>query len=134
VEVRGDIMIAYIYIKKSQMIIAKIDNIEYINDKDNEIRGDSTIKYGDSQDYIILQNDTTNKNVEDTIILEGLEDCRDYFLKGKDIWYQEQIKKSSETISTQNDTIENLDSLLKTTNETVQGFMDFYFQENPSQA
>jgi hypothetical protein len=134
VEVRGDIMIAYIYIKKSQMIIAKIDNIEYINDKDNEIRGDSTIKFGESQDYIILQGDTVSKNIGDTIMLDDLEDCRDYFLKGKDIWYQEQIKKASETISTQNDTIENLDSLLKTTNETVQGFMDFYFQQNPNQA
>jgi hypothetical protein len=67
-------------------------------------------------------------------MLDDLEDCRDYFLKGKEYWYQEQIKKANGTIATQNDTIENLDSLLKTTNETVQGFMDFYFQQNPDQA
>jgi hypothetical protein len=116
------------------MIIAKVDNIEYISDNDKEIRGDSILKYGDSQDYICLEFDSINKSVGDTIDIRRLEDARTYFTFSPDYWYQEKIKKHEEIISTQNNVIENLDVLLKTTNETVQGFMDFYFQENPSQA
>jgi len=92
-------MIVYIYFKDSFKIIQKIDNITSIDDSNKKIQGDSIIIFGDSQEYIILESDTITLNIGDTIDISNLTDARDYFIKGKEIWYQEQIKKSNETIS-----------------------------------
>ena len=102
-------MISYVYFKESKIIITKIDNIEFISVSDKQIKGDSEIRYGDSQDYIILQEDSINLNKNDTIDLTGLVDCRNYFIN-KDAWYQEQIKSANDTISSQQTTIEDLNS------------------------
>lgn len=124
-------MIAYVFFKESKIIICKIDNVEYISDKDKEIRGEdnngdsSYIVFGNSQDYIILESDIINKNIGDVIDLTGLIDARDYFLKGKDYWYQEQIKKHEEIIQTQKKTIEGLNNDMNT---ALLGIADVYEQ------
>lgn len=111
-------MIAYIYYKDSKIISCKIDNIEYINDSDKEIKGQlSSIKYGDGQDYICLENDTINLNVGNVINLDGLVDSRDYFVKGKDYWYQEQIKQHQQIIN-------NLQNNLKSNQSTINSLTD----------
>ena len=91
-------MITYVYFKESKIIIAKIDNIEYISDNEKEIRGNSTIKYGGSQDYICLETDSINLNIGDIISLDGLIDHRTYFTKGKEVWLQEKLQKANEKI------------------------------------
>lgn len=88
-------MIAYIYFKESKMIICKIDNVTNIDINGKEINGDSSIRFGDSQDFIILQSDNINKNIGDTIDLTGIEDERDYFLKGKEMWLQEKLDNAN---------------------------------------
>lgn len=103
-------MIAYIFFKESKMIICKINNVTSIDINGKEINGDSTIRFGDSQDFIVLQSDTINKNIGDTINLANLEDCRDFFIKGKDAWYLEQLKKQFNTITEQQNKISNLSS------------------------
>jgi hypothetical protein len=128
-------LICYVYFKESKIINCWIDNIEYISDNDKEIKSSTnSIKYGDSQDYIILESDIINKNIGDVIDLSNIEDARDFFIKGKDYWYQKQIKQHEEIIQNQSGTILNLNTLLKTTNETIEGFMNFYFEQTPDQA
>lgn len=101
-------MIAYIFFKESKIIIAKIDNIEYISDNDKEIRGsENSIKYGDSQDYICLETDSINLNVGDMIDNSNLIDEREYFFN-KEQWYQKQIKKANESIKSQQTTTNEL--------------------------
>lgn len=103
-------MIAYIYIKESKMIICKIDNVTNIDINGREINGDNIIRFGESQDFVILQSDTINKNIGDIIDLAGIEDCRDYFILGKDTWYLNQLKKQFNTITEQQNKISDLSS------------------------
>lgn len=117
-------MIGYIYFKELKIIIAKIDNVTHVSDVDKEIKNDSDIvKFGDSQNYIILENDTINLNVGDTIDLTGLEDTRDYFLIGKDYWYQEQIKKANEKNNALQETVNNLNQLTDMYGDTIDSIM-----------
>jgi hypothetical protein len=119
-------VIAYVYFKGSNIINCKINNVEYISDNDKEIRGNTnSIKYGDSQDYIILESDIINKNIGDVIDLNNIEDARDFFLKGKDYWYQEQIKKHEEIIQSQKRTIDGLNNDMNT---ALLGIADVYEQ------
>ena len=101
-------MIAYIYDKYSLNIENKIDNVTSV--QIGEINGDSKMKFGSGSDYIILQSDTINLAIGDTINLTGLEDCRDFFLLGKDAWYLEQLKKQFTTITDQQNKISYLSS------------------------
>jgi hypothetical protein len=90
-------MIGYVYFQNSNVICGKLDNITSV--KENQIvSGRDIITFGDGQDYIILESDTINKNIGDIIDLTNIVDARDYFLKGKDYWYQEQIKKHDNII------------------------------------
>lgn len=86
-------MIAYIYDKYNLRIETKISNVVSVND--NKIIGDTSSVFGTGANYIILQVDTIELNIGDTIDITELEDCRDYFLKGKDYWYLEQINKAN---------------------------------------
>jgi len=109
-------MIAYVYWSSYFIISCKIENVEYINDSDKEIRGESnSIKYGDSQDYIILETDSINLNKDDVINLTELVDHRTYFTKGKDYWYKEQIKNNKETINNQTELVNSLIEMVITT-------------------
>lgn len=116
-------MTAYIYFKESKMIICKIDNIENIDINNREINGDSNIIFGESQDFIILQSDSINKNIGDTIDLTGLEDERDFFLKGKYIWLQEKLQKANEQISILTQNHEDLKQHVDMTDSTVNSIM-----------
>lgn len=102
-------MIAYIFFKESKMIICKINNVTNINITGRQINGDNTIIFGDSQEFIILQNDTINLNIGDVIDLTGLEDERSYFTKGKEIWLQEKINKLSNVNTALNDRLKTLE-------------------------
>lgn len=117
-------MIAYIFFKESKMIICKIDNVTSIDINGKEINGDSSIRFGDSQDYIILETDTVNLNNGDVINMDGLIDERLFFIN-KEQWYQEQIKKSNETICTQQKTITKINEDMNT---TLLGIADVYEQ------
>ena len=90
-------MIAYIYDKYSFMIENKIDNIVFVSE--GEILGDSKSKFGGGSNYIILQSDTINLNKNDVIDITKLDDCRNFYLKGSDYWYQEQMNKHKEQIN-----------------------------------
>ena len=117
-------MIAYIFFKESKMIICKIDNVTSIDINGKEINGDSSIRFGDSQDYIILETDTVNLNNGDVINMDGLIDERLFFIN-KEQWYQEQIKKSNETICTQQKTITKINEDMNT---ALLGIADVYEQ------
>jgi hypothetical protein len=130
-------MICYVYYKESKMISCKIDNVEYINDSEKEIRGENIlVKYGDGQDYICLESDTINKNTGDTINLDNLEDERSYFLFGKEVWMQEKINKLNSINTTLNDRLKTLETSpplveqMKTTNSDMNtallGIADVY--------
>jgi len=108
-------MIAYVFWKNSLSINAKILNVKSING--TEIIGEdanglsSEIRFGDGSDYIILQSDTINKNIGDVIDLAEIEDERDYFLKGKDIWFQEKVNKLNNTNNQLNDRLKTLETI-----------------------
>ena len=113
-------MIAYVFFKESKMISCKIDNVESISEVDKEIKGENgLVKYGDSQDFIILESDTINLNNGDTINLDNLTDCRNYFLKGSDYWYQEQIKKTNSKNDDLQTNINNQNELVNSLIEMV---------------
>ena len=100
-------MVGYVYFSGSLIINGKIDIVDYIEIDDNikkivGIASDNSpeqICFDGGSDYIILQTDSISKNIGDNIVLNNLIDCRDYFLKGANYWYQEQIKTSNETIN-----------------------------------
>lgn len=100
-------MVGYVYFSGSLIINGKIDIVDYIEIDDNikKIVGRASdnspeqICFDGGSDYIILQTDSISKNIGDNIVLNNLIDCRDYFLKGANYWYQEQIKTSNETIN-----------------------------------
>ena len=114
-------MIGYVYYQGSKIICGKLDNVTSV--KENQIiSGRDIIMFGDGQDYIILQSDTVNKNIGDVIDLTKLEDCRDFFLEGKDVWYLEQINKSNNknaelqtNINNQNELVNSLIEMVITT-------------------
>jgi len=85
-------MIAYVYWKGSLGINCIINNVTSISG--NQIIGDTTINFGGGSNYVILQN-SIDKNIGDVIDISNLTDCRDFFLKGKDFWYLEQINKAN---------------------------------------
>jgi len=88
-------MIAYVYDKYSFQIENKIKNI--ISAYEGSISGDNTISIlGNGSDYIVLESDTINLNNGDIIDISNLEDCRDYFILGKDKWQENKIKKLEE--------------------------------------
>jgi lysophospholipase L1-like esterase len=94
-------MIAYIYFTNNLIINGKIENVVYIDinneNNDKKIIGDkNTAVFNGGSDFIILESDNINKNIGDSIDLTNLEDCRDYFLKGKEYWCLEQIGKVNE--------------------------------------
>lgn len=103
-------MVGYVYFSGSLMINGKIDIVDYIEIDNNikKIVGRSNennleqITFDGGSEFIVLESDSINKSIGDTINLTGLIDCRDYFLKSKDFWYQEQIKKANETITNLN--------------------------------
>ena len=103
-------MIAYIYFKESLQIICKINNVININIIGREINGDGTIIFGESQDFIILQSDTINKSIGDVINLNVLDDERNYFTKGKEIWLQEKINKLNNVNTQLNDRLKTLET------------------------
>lgn len=102
-------MIAYIYDKYSLQIENKINNVNAI--QNNKIMGENTIIFGGGSDYIILQSDTIKKNIGDTIILEGLEDERSYFIKGKEIWLQEKVNKLNNVNTELNNRLKTLETI-----------------------
>lgn len=124
-------MIGYVYFSESKIINNKIHNVEYIDSDCKEIRGineagDSVISvFNGGSDFIILETDTVSKNIGEEISLDGLIDARDFFLKGKDFWYQEQIKQSKELIDNQSTTINKLNEDMNT---TLLGIADVYEQ------
>lgn len=103
-------MVGYVYFLGSLIINGKIDIVDYIEIDDNskKIVGRSNannleqVTFDGGSEFIVLESDNINKSSGDTINLTGLIDCRNYFLKGKDFWYQEQIKKANETITNLN--------------------------------
>lgn len=100
-------MVGYVYFSSSLLINGKIDIVDYIevNDSNKKIVGHSSdnspeqIVFDGGSSYIILSEDTINKNIGDTIDLTGLVDCSDYFIKGKEYYYQQQVKTANETIA-----------------------------------
>lgn len=116
-------MIAYIFFKESKIIICKINNVNSIDIIGKEINGDSTIRFGDSQDFIILQSDTTNLNIGDIIDLMELEDERTYFTSGKEIWLQEKLQKANEQNKELTNTITSLNNDMNT---ALLGIADVY--------
>lgn len=114
-------MVGYVYFSQSKIINNKINNVEYIDSGCKEIKG--TNDNGDSicslfnggSDFIILESDTINKNIGEEINLDSLIDTRDFFLKGKDYWYQEQIKNNKETINNQTELVNSLIEMVITT-------------------
>lgn len=118
-------MLCYVYYKESKIISCKIDNVEYINDSDKEIRSEfNSVKYGDGQDYICLETDSINLNIGDIINLTNLIDERNYFLN-KEQWYQEQIKNNKSTIENQKNTINKINEDMNT---ALLGIADVYEQ------
>jgi hypothetical protein len=131
-------MIGYVFYSGSKIINNKIKNVEYIDSDCKEIRGEdengnsvSAIFNGGS-DFIILQDDSVNKSIGQEIDTTGLEDCRNYFLKGKDEWYLEKINTTKEqnkslqdTVNTQKTTIDELNKDMDT---ALLGIADVYEQ------
>lgn len=118
-------MIAYIFFKESKIISCKIDNVESILELDKEIKGENgLIKYGDSQDFIILESDVINLNNGNIINMDGLIDERLFFIN-KEQWYKEQIKKNKETINIQQNTITKINEDMNT---ALLGIADVYEQ------
>lgn len=116
-------MVGYVYFSESLIINGKIDIVDYIEIDDNskKIVGRSNegnseqITFDGGSNYIILNEDTINKNIGNSIVLDGLTDQRSYFLKGKDEWYKEQIKSANDTISSQTELVNSLIEMVITT-------------------
>jgi hypothetical protein len=98
-------MLGYAYLTSSLIINGKINNVEYIEIDENTKKiigtdnngNNAIVTFDGGSDYIILENDI-DKNIGDTIDLTNLVDARDYFLKGKDYWYQEKLKNQEDLI------------------------------------
>ena len=101
-------MIAYVYWKGSLGINCIINNVTSISG--NQIIGDTTINFGGGSNYVILQN-PINKNIGDEIDLEGLEDERNYFIKGNEVWMQEKINKLNNTNTLLSDRLKTLETI-----------------------
>ena len=110
-------MVGYVYFSGSLIINGKIDIVDYIEIDDNikKIVGKSKsgnseqITFDGGSNYIILEDDTINKNVSDAINLTGLVDARDYFIIGKEYYYMEKAK----ALETANNTLNEENNKLK---------------------
>lgn len=96
-------MIAYVYFKENKIINSKLDNVSYIEINKIKNYNNELLCFGEGSDYIILENDTIDKNVGETIDISNLINCRDYFILGKDKWQENKIKKLEE----QNDKLQD---------------------------
>ena len=123
-------LVGYVYFSGSLIINGKIDSVDYIEMDDNskKIVGKSsegnseTIAFDGGSSYLILVEDTINLNIGDVIDTKGLVNCADYFLKGQDFWYQEQIKNANNkndelqtNINNQNNLVNSLIEMVITT-------------------
>lgn len=110
-------MVAYVFDKPNNTIHTKIEDVSFVDDnEDNKgkiIGVNTTAIFGNGSDYIILQYDTINLNIGDVIDTFNLEDSRNYFLKGKEAWFHEQLQKQDEKMKLQQDKMERLLQLLE---------------------
>lgn len=114
-------MTGYVHWNNSNIIMCKIENVQSISY--GHIKGDSEINFDGGSSYIILETDTINLNTGDVIDITGLEDCRDYFLKGKDYWYMQKLNKSNEESKTLQDNVNNLTKLTDMYSQTLDTIM-----------
>lgn len=114
-------MTGYVFSRVDNKITSKITNVTRI--EGTMIYGDTIASFNGGSNYIILETDTINLNQGDTINLIGLEDARDYFLMGRDYWYQEQNRKLKEGLKNSQSTIGNLTSDLKTYGAAIDSIM-----------
>lgn len=121
-------LISYIYFKSSQSIYCKIYNVKSISSKNNTTivgedsnGGSSEVEFSSGSDYVIVQNDTLK--IGDSIDTSTIEDCRDYFIKGKEVWFQEKIQKANEQINALTQNHEDLKQHVDMTDSTVVSIM-----------
>lgn len=89
-------MTGYVFSRVDNTITSKITNVTRIDG--TMIYGDTIASFNGGSGYIILETDTINLNQDDIINIAGLEDARDYFLKGRDYWYQNKMNSQKQIV------------------------------------
>jgi hypothetical protein len=89
-------MTGYVFSRVDNKITSKIENITRIDG--TMIYGDTIANFNGGSDYIILEADTINLNQGDTISLTGLEDARDYYLKGSEYYFNDKLNKQRQVV------------------------------------
>jgi hypothetical protein len=89
-------MTGYVFSRVDNKITSKIENVTRIDG--TMIYGDTIASFNGGSNYIILETDTINLNQEDTINLIGLEDARDYFLIGRDYYFNKKMNSQKQLV------------------------------------
>lgn len=113
-------MTGYVFDKHTLIIHTIVENVSFVDDNadnDGKIIGENTTSiFSGGSEYIILQN-PIELVVGDKIDVAGMDDSRDYFLKTKEEWFHEQLRKQDEKMKEQQDKMERLLQLLEVKEE-----------------
>ncbi|MFT8350018.1 hypothetical protein [Clostridium saccharoperbutylacetonicum] len=96
-------MVAYVYNKETLKIVSKIYDITFIIN--NEIYGNEILKLGNAYEYIVLESDTINLDINSIICTDKLEDSRYFFLKSKDDYFNEKLNNQKQLVDSLIETV-----------------------------